>query len=403
MREERRGLPRLDERHRRAGHLAEHRVRQADLAGRGAARGGHGGQAGAAVLRAAGHGARLRPGKQREPGRLHQAAEHGLVHAGPVPSSTRSSLPMWRPRWPPAACGARPTRSTRSSTATATRSSVTTETCDQVVPEGLANTLANALSKDDQGAAPPPGRPARSGWNLPMSGKTGTTEAHRSSGIPRLHQHAARRPTTSTTTPATPSGDLLVPAAAVRSAATCSAATSPPAPGSTAMKPIANNFGDVALPPTDPRYVDGAPGSRVPSVSGLTLGRWRVSGSRRPASRSPTRPTSVNSSASYGTVVGTSPSGQTVPGSIITIQISNGIPPAPPPPPPGAIRRVAPAICRRRSARRSSRSRAAADHRAGARSAATAASTAAADPPSRAVSGRSRCARWKSVRAGDWQ
>ncbi|MGH3639093.1 MAG: hypothetical protein ACRDUX_08690, partial [Mycobacterium sp.] len=31
----------------------------------------------------------------------------------------------------------------------------------------------------------------------------------------------------------------------------------------------------------------------------------------------------------------TSPSGQTVPGSIITIQVSNGIAPAPPPPPPG--------------------------------------------------------------------
>ena len=36
------------------------------------------------------------------------------------------------------------------------------------------------------------------------------------------------------------------------------------------MKPIAESFGDVTLPPTDPRYVDGAPGSRVPSVSGLS-------------------------------------------------------------------------------------------------------------------------------------
>ena len=45
--------------------------------------------------------------------------------------------------------------------------------------------------------------------------------------------------------------------------------------------------------------------------------------------------TPVNSGSPYGTVVGTSPSGQTVPGSIITIQISNGIAPAPPPPPPG--------------------------------------------------------------------
>jgi hypothetical protein len=45
----------------------------------------------------------------------------------------------------------------------------------------------------------------------------------------------------------------------------------------------------------------------------------------------------VNSTAPYGAVVGTSPAGQTVPGSIITIQISNGIPPPPPPPPAGLI------------------------------------------------------------------
>jgi beta-lactam-binding protein with PASTA domain len=44
---------------------------------------------------------------------------------------------------------------------------------------------------------------------------------------------------------------------------------------------------------------------------------------------------SVNSGSSAGTVVGTSPSGQTVPGSIITLQVSNGIPPPPPPPPVG--------------------------------------------------------------------
>src|SRR3954462_11948466 len=61
--------------------------------------------------------------------------------------------------------------------------SVTTETCEQVVPEGLANTLANALSKDDQGGGTAAGSAGSAGWNLPMSGKTGTTEAHRSSAF----------------------------------------------------------------------------------------------------------------------------------------------------------------------------------------------------------------------------
>src|SRR6185369_8126227 len=92
--------------------------------------------------------------------------------------------------------------------------------------------------------------------------------------------------------------------------------------------------GNVALPPTDPRYVEGAPGSRVPSVAGLNqdTARQRL---REAGFQVADQANSVNSSSPYGAVVGTSPNGQTVPGSIITIQISNGIPPAPPPPPAG--------------------------------------------------------------------
>jgi membrane peptidoglycan carboxypeptidase len=103
----------------------------------------------------------------------------------------------------------------------------------------------------------------------------------------------------------------------------------------TAMKPIANNFGEVKLPPTDPRYVDGSPASRVPSVAGLEVdaARQRIKDAGFQVSD---QTNSVNSSAKYGEVVGTTPSGQTIPGSIITIQVSNGIPPAPPPPPQGA-------------------------------------------------------------------
>jgi beta-lactam-binding protein with PASTA domain len=94
------------------------------------------------------------------------------------------------------------------------------------------------------------------------------------------------------------------------------------------MKPIATDFGEVHLPPTDPRYVDGAPGGQVPSVSNLKVDtareRLRDAGFQVADQTSP-----VNSSATYGAVVGTTPSGQTIPGSIITINISNGIPPPP--------------------------------------------------------------------------
>ena len=65
---------------------------------------------------------------------------------------------------------------------------VPAEPCDQVVPEGLANTLANAMSKDAVGGGTAAGSAGAAGWDLPVSGKTGTTEAHRSSGFRRLHQ-----------------------------------------------------------------------------------------------------------------------------------------------------------------------------------------------------------------------
>ena len=56
------------------------------------------------------------------------------------------------------------------------------QACEQVVPEGLANTLANALCKDTTGGTAA-GSAGSVGWSLPMSGKTGTTESHRSSGF----------------------------------------------------------------------------------------------------------------------------------------------------------------------------------------------------------------------------
>jgi membrane peptidoglycan carboxypeptidase len=210
--------------------------------------------------------------------------------------------------------------------------SVTTETCEQVVPEGLANTLANAMSKDDTGNGTAAGSAGSVGWNLPMSGKTGTTEAHRSSGFVGFTSDfaAANYIYDDSTTPSDlcsfplrqcGSGDLF-------------GGNEPARTWFTAMKPITPD--DVQLPPTDPRFVDGAPGSKVPSVAGMTqdLARQRL---KDAGFQVADQATPVNSGSSVGSVVGTSPNGQTVPGSIITIQISNGIPPAPPPLPPGVL------------------------------------------------------------------
>ena len=213
-----------------------------------------------------------------------------------------------------------------------TEVSVTTETCEQVVPEGLANTMANALSKDDQGAGTAAGAAGSVGWDLPMSGKTGTTEAHRSSAFLGFTNTlaAANYIYDDSTEP----GELCSFPLRQCGSGNLFGGNEPARTWFEAMKPIANNFGEVRLPPTDPRYVDGAPGSRVPSVSGMTqeLARQRL---KEAGFQVADQASSVNSISSYGTVVGTSPAGQTVPGSIITIQISNGIPPPPPPPPVG--------------------------------------------------------------------
>ena len=209
-----------------------------------------------------------------------------------------------------------------------------------------------------------------------MSGKTGTTESHRSSGfVGFTNRYAAANyifadsgelsGICSFPLRACGDGDLY-------------GGNEPARTWFEAMKPIATDFGDVYLPPTDPRYVDGAPGGRVPNVSGLDVdaARQRL---KDAGFQVADQPTSVNSSSSYGTVVGTSPSGQTFPGSIITINISNGVAPAPPPPPSRIARRTSQASAGGRyDGRRDSG--AAADHRATSRTA-TAGRTATAAAP----------------------
>jgi membrane peptidoglycan carboxypeptidase len=207
--------------------------------------------------------------------------------------------------------------------------SVTTQACEQAVPEGLANTLANAMSKDALAGGTASGSASAAGWNLPVSGKTGTTEAHRSSGfVGFTNQYAAANyiyddstsPSDLCSSPLRRCGD-----------GNLYGGNEPARTWFTAMKPIATIYGDVHLPPTDPQYVEGGPGSHVPSVAGLDVdaAKQRLKDAGFQVAE---QPASINSSAKYGEVVGTSPNGQTIPGAVITIQTSNGIPPAPPPP-----------------------------------------------------------------------
>jgi len=216
---------------------------------------------------------------------------------------------------------------------------LSTPGCEQVVSPGLANTLANALSKDSTGGTAA-GSAGSVGWNLPVAGKTGTTESHRSSGfLGFTNQYAAAN---------------YIFDDSPKPAGLCSwplrrcgygnlyGGNEPARTWFTAMKPIATDFGPIALPPTDPRYVDGGSGSEVPSVTGLNFdaARKRL---KDAGFQVADQPTPINSYSAKGAVVGTTPKGKTIPGSIITINTSNGIAPAPvyvppveeaPPPPP---------------------------------------------------------------------
>ena len=198
--------------------------------------------------------------------------------------------------------------------------------CEQVVPEGLANTLSVALGKDSTGGTAA-GSAGSVGWNLPMSGKTGTTESHRSSGfLGYTNQYAAANYIFDDSPK--PGGLCSFPLRKCGDYGNLYGGKEPARTWFLAMKPIANDFGPIALPPTDPRYVDGTGGKEVPVVTGMSFdaARKRLQDAGFVVSD---QPSPVNSYLRAGAIVGTNPKGKTFPGAIITINTSNGIAPAP--------------------------------------------------------------------------
>ena len=204
-----------------------------------------------------------------------------------------------------------------------------TAKCEQVVPEGLANTLTTALAKDTtMGTAA--AAAGSVGWGLPMAGKTGTTESHRSSGFLGYTNQLAAASYVFDDSPK-PAALCAFPLRKCGGSGNLYGGTSPAQTWFLAMNPIATDFGPVVLPPTDPRYVNGAPGSAVPPVVGLNLdaAKKRL---KDAGFQVADQPTPINSASARGVVVGTTPSGQAMPGSVITINTSTGVLPAPPPP-----------------------------------------------------------------------
>ncbi|MFI9505767.1 penicillin-binding protein [Nocardia sp. NPDC052566] len=210
---------------------------------------------------------------------------------------------------------------------------LTQQACEQVVEPGLANTLANAMSKDDTSGTAA-GAAAATGWHFPMSGKTGTTESHRSSAFLGFTNSLAAAAYIYGDSP-TPGEICSFP---LRNCGDGNlfGGNEPARTWFNAVKPVVDRFPPPALPPLDDKYVRGSNNAQVPDVVGLTQ-----SEATSALVGAGFQVTPVNSAGSHpkGTVMGTAPNGSAIPGSVITIYISDGTqvaaPPPGPPPPPG--------------------------------------------------------------------
>lgn len=207
---------------------------------------------------------------------------------------------------------------------------LTEQACEQVVEPGLANTLANAMGKDSSGGGTASGAAASAGWNLPVSAKTGTTESHRSSAFLGFTNSLAGSVYVYGDSP-TPGEICSFP---LRNCPASDAnglfgGNEPARTWFGAVKGVVANFPPPALPPVDEKYVRGAENAQVPDVVGMTAGE--ATGALTGAGFKVTTVTSPGS-APKGTVTGSTPNGSAIPGSQVTIYISDGTVREPPPP-----------------------------------------------------------------------
>ncbi|KAA0025030.1 penicillin-binding protein [Antrihabitans cavernicola] len=221
---------------------------------------------------------------------------------------------------------------------------LTQQACEQVLDPGLANTLANALSKDDQGGGTSAGSAGATGWNYPVSAKTGTTETHRSSAFLGFTNAYAGSAYIYGDTP-TPGeicsfplrncgdGDLF-------------GGNEPARTWYSAIKPVIPLGPPPALPPIDQKYARGSQNAQVPDVTGMGQG---AATAELAGAGFQVNEVTVNGAQTKGIVTGSAPAGSAVPGSTVTIYVSDGSQKSAPaprpssaprpsgtPPPPGA-------------------------------------------------------------------
>ncbi|MGW4479051.1 penicillin-binding protein [Rhodococcus triatomae] len=196
---------------------------------------------------------------------------------------------------------------------------ITEQACEQVVEPGLADTLANAMSKDDKPGGTSAAAAGANGWTLPMAGKTGTTESHMSSAFLGFTNNLA--------------GAVYVYADSPTPREICSSPLRQCGSGNVfggnepaqawfkAMKPVVDDFGPTELPPIDPKYQRGSANAQVPNVAGMSESQATAA---LKAAGFQVNSVSSAGDGSKGTVLSSSPSGSAVPGSLVTLYVSDG-------------------------------------------------------------------------------
>ena len=166
-----------------------------------------------------------------------------------------------------AASGARPPRSTRSSTDRASRSRSPSRPASRSWNRASPNTLANAMSKDDQGGGTSAGAAAVGRLDsCRCRARPVPPSRHRSSGFLGFTNNARRRRLRLRRL-ADPRRDLLVPAAPCGDG-DLFGGNEPARTWYNAIKPIVDNFPPPALPPVDQKYARGSPNGRFPMSPG---------------------------------------------------------------------------------------------------------------------------------------
>ncbi|MEV0250075.1 penicillin-binding protein [Nocardia sp. NPDC050712] len=214
------------------------------------------------------------------------------------------------------------------------------QACEQVVEPGLANTLANAMGKDHDPGGTASGAASSTGWNAPVAAKTGTTESHRSSAFLGFTNSLAAATYIYGDSP-TP-GEICSYPLRNCGSGNLFGGNEPARTWFNSIKGVQDRFPPPALPPLDDKYVRGSNNAQVPDVVGLTQGEAT---SALTAAGFQASAVTKEGPLPKGAVMSTAPNGSAIPGSVVTIYISDGTQraptpapgPAPPPPalPPG--------------------------------------------------------------------